>query len=96
MNTSERTAWEGMWGEPAVVVTLDDAIAEGALVKVCEDDAIAEGALVKVWARAEIVAPAATAAARYWRARECKVWSFQVRMRAAQSAPIMGPRPSPR
>jgi hypothetical protein len=38
MNTSERTAWEGMWGEPAVVVTLDDAIAEGALVKVCEDD----------------------------------------------------------
>jgi hypothetical protein len=52
--------------------------------------------MVGLWARAEIVAPAATAAARYWRARECKVWSFQVRMRAAQSAPIMGPRPSPR
>jgi hypothetical protein len=27
-----------MWGEPAVVVTLDDAIAEGALVKVREDE----------------------------------------------------------
>jgi hypothetical protein len=29
MSTTERTAWEEMWGEPAVVVTLDDAIAEG-------------------------------------------------------------------
>lgn len=37
MSITERTAWEEMWGELVVVVTLDDAIAEGALVKVREE-----------------------------------------------------------